>query len=103
MPFGDPTYVFTLEHVEKVYDDLPVLKGITLAFLPGAKIGLIGSNGAGKSTLLRIMAGEDKDFQGEAHPKEGLTIGYVGQEPRLDPTKNVRGNIEDGLAETKRL
>jgi len=103
MPFDDPTYVFTLERVEKVYDDLPVLKGITLAFLPGAKIGLIGSNGAGKSTLLRIMAGEDKDFQGEARPKEGLTIGYVGQEPRLDPTKNVRGNIEDGLAETKRL
>jgi sulfate-transporting ATPase len=101
MPFDDPTYVFTLERVQKVYDDQFVLKGITLAFLPGAKIGLIGANGAGKSTLLKIMAGVDKDFDGEAKPKEGLRIGYVGQEPRLDPSKNVRENIEDGLAETK--
>jgi len=71
--------------------------------LPGAKIGLIGNNGAGKSTLLRIMAGEDKDFTGEARAAEGTRIGYVLQEPRLDPAKNVRGNIEDGLGETKSL
>src|SRR5262245_24158712 len=103
MPFDDPTYIFTLENVQKLYDEQYILKGITLAFLPGAKIGLIGNNGAGKSTLLKIIAGEDKDFIGEARPKEGLSIGYVGQEPRLDPTKDVRGNIEDGLAETKRL
>ena len=103
MPFDDPTYIFTLENVQKLYDDQYILKGITLAFLPGAKIGLIGNNGAGKSTLLKIIAGEDKDFIGEARPKEGLSIGYVGQEPRLDPSKDVRGNIEDGLAETKRL
>jgi sulfate-transporting ATPase len=103
MPFDDPTYIFTLEHVQKLYDDQYILKGITLAFLPGAKIGLIGNNGAGKSTLLKIIAGEDKDFIGEARPKDGLSIGYVGQEPRLDPAKDVRGNIEDGLAEVKRL
>jgi ATP-binding cassette ChvD family protein len=102
MPFDDPTYIFTLEHVQKLYDDQYILKGITLAFLPGAKIGLIGNNGAGKSTLLKIIAGEDKDFIGEARPKDGLSIGYVGQEPRLDPAKDVRGNIEDGLAEVKR-
>jgi sulfate-transporting ATPase len=104
MPFADnPNYVFTLERVRKLYDDEEILKGITLAFLPGAKIGLIGNNGAGKSTLLRIMAGEDKDFEGEAKAAAGTRIGYVLQEPRLDPAKNVRGNIEDGLAETKRL
>jgi ATP-binding cassette ChvD family protein len=103
MPFDDPTYAFTLERVQKVYDDEFVLKGITLAFLPNAKIGLIGNNGAGKSTLLRIIAGEDKDFQGEAKPKAGLRIGYVGQEPRLDPGKNVRQNVEEGLAQTKAL
>jgi ATP-binding cassette ChvD family protein len=102
MPFDDPTYVFTLENVQKLYDDQYILKGITLAFLPGAKIGLIGNNGAGKSTLLKIIAGEDRDFIGEARPKDGLRIGYVGQEPRLDPAKDVRGNIEDGLAEVKR-
>ena len=103
MPFDDPTYVYTLENVQKQYDEVFILKGITLAFLPGAKIGLIGNNGAGKSTLLKIIAGEDKDFSGEARPKAGLRIGYVGQEPRLDPAKNVRGNIEDGLAEVKTL
>src|SRR5687767_12516190 len=101
MPFDNPNYLFTLERVQKVYDDQFVLKGITLAFLPGAKIGLIGNNGAGKSTLLRIMAGEDTDFQGEARAAEGTRIGYVLQEPRLDPSKNVRQNIEDGLCEVK--
>src|SRR5262245_57505608 len=103
MPFDDPTYIFTLENVQKLYDDQYILKGITLAFLPGAKIGLIGNNGAGKSTLLKIIAGEDRDFIGEARPKDGLSIGYVGQEPRLDPAKDVRGNIEDGFGATKAL
>jgi ATP-binding cassette ChvD family protein len=92
-----------MERLRKVWDQKEVLKGITLAFLPGAKIGIIGSNGAGKSTLLRIMAGLDTDFEGEALPAPGTTIGYVLQEPRLDPSKNVRENIEDGLAETKAL
>jgi len=91
-------YVFSLERVRKVYDGKEVLKGITLSFLPGAKIGVIGHNGAGKSTLMRIIAGEEKEFDGEARPAPGIAIGHVSQEPRLDPTKDVRGNIEDGLA-----
>jgi ATP-binding cassette ChvD family protein len=80
-----------------------ILKGIWLSFLPGAKIGVIGSNGAGKSTLLRIMAGVDKDFVGEATPAPGLRVGFLPQEPQLDPTKDVRGNVEDGVAETRAL
>jgi len=91
-------YVFNLERVRKVYDRQEVLKGITLSFLPGAKIGVIGHNGAGKSTLMRIIAGEETEFEGEARPAPGITVGYVSQEPRLDPSKDVRGNIEDGLA-----
>ena len=100
---GNPQYVFSMERLRKVYDQKEVLKGITLSFLPGAKIGIIGGNGAGKSTLLRIMAGLDKDFEGEAYAAPGTRIGCVLQEPRLDPAKNVRENIEDGLAETKAL
>jgi energy-dependent translational throttle protein EttA len=100
---ANPQYVFSLERVRKVYDHKEVLKGITLSFLPGAKIGIIGANGAGKSSLLKIMAGLDKDFDGEALPAPGTRIGYVLQEPRLDPSKDVRGNIEDGLGETKAL
>ena len=78
-----------------------VLKDITLAFLPGAKIGVLGSNGAGKSTLLRIMAGVDTNFQGEARLADGATVGYLHQEPELDPNKNVRENVEDGMAHIK--
>jgi len=75
-----------------------ILKGINLAFFPGAKIGVIGANGAGKSSLLRIMAGVDHDFQGDARPAAGIRVGYLPQEPVLDPTKDVRGNVEEGLA-----
>jgi sulfate-transporting ATPase len=91
-------YVFNLERVKKSYDGKEVLKGITLSFLPGAKIGVIGHNGAGKSTLMRIIAGEETEFDGEARAAPGITVGYVSQEPKLDPDKDVRANIEDGLA-----
>jgi ATP-binding cassette ChvD family protein len=80
-----------------------VLKDVTLAFLPGAKIGVLGYNGAGKSTLLRIMAGVDTNFQGEARLADGATVGYLPQEPQLDPTKTVRENIEDGMGRAKEL
>src|SRR5687767_15537133 len=80
-----------------------ILKGIWLSFLPGAKIGVLGNNGAGKSTLMRIMAGIDKEIVGEAWPAPGLKIGYLAQEPHLDPTKDVRGNVEEGVADTRSL
>ena len=80
-----------------------ILRGIYLSFFPGAKIGVLGANGAGKSTLLRIMAGVDPDFLGEARPADGIRIGYLPQEPRLDPAKNVLGNIEEGVATTRDL
>src|SRR5690606_39397618 len=80
-----------------------ILRDISLSFLPGAKIGVLGLNGAGKSTLLRIMAGEDREIEGEAVPQKGLRIGFLPQEPRLDSAKNVRGNVEEGVAETRRL
>src|SRR5262249_12876621 len=79
------------------------LKDITLAFFFGAKIGVIGSNGAGKSTLLRVMALVEKDFIGSARPADGITIGFVPQEPRLDETKDVRGNVEEAVASTRAL
>ena len=92
-------YVYTMKGLGKVYPpDQVVLKDIWLSFLPGAKIGVIGSNGAGKSTVLRIMAGEVVDFEGEAFPAEGITIGYLPQEPTLDPTKTVAGNVDEGVA-----
>src|SRR5260370_35579691 len=80
-----------------------ILKGIWLSFYPGAKIGVLGNNGAGKSTLFRIMAGVDKDFLGEAWPAPGLKIGYLPQQPHLDPSKDVKGNREEGGAETRAL
>jgi ATP-binding cassette ChvD family protein len=80
-----------------------ILKGIWLSFYPGAKIGFLGANGAGKSTLLRIMAGADMDFLGEAHPADGVRIGYLPQEPHLDPTRDVRGNVDDGVGEVRGL
>jgi ATP-binding cassette ChvD family protein len=86
----------------KVYPpDAQVLKDIWLSFLPGAKIGVLGLNGAGKSTLLKIMAGEETSFVGEAFPGQGVSIGYLHQEPRLNPKKDVRGNVEEGVAEIK--
>ncbi|TAK10473.1 MAG: energy-dependent translational throttle protein EttA [Candidatus Manganitrophaceae bacterium] len=80
-----------------------ILEDISLSFYPGAKIGVLGLNGSGKSSLLRIMAGVDPDFLGEAKPAKGVKIGFLAQEPKLDPTKNVRGNVEEGVAETKAL
>jgi energy-dependent translational throttle protein EttA len=97
-------YVFQMYRLSKVYPpDRTVLKDITLAFLPGAKIGVLGYNGAGKSTLLRIMAGADRDVRGEAMLAPGATVGLLEQEPQLDPAKDVRGNVEDGVAETRAL
>ena len=80
-----------------------ILKNIWLSFYPGAKIGVLGLNGSGKSTLLKIMAGIDKEFNGEARPLAGIKIGYLPQEPRLDPDKNVRGNVEEGIGESMAL
>src|SRR5512135_342070 len=94
-------YVYTMRRVSKtVPPKRTIIKNISLNFFPGAKIGVLGLNGSGKSTLLRIMAGEDKDFDGEAIPMPNLRIGFLPQEPRLDPAKNVRGNVEEGLGAT---
>ncbi|MDH3214271.1 MAG: ATP-binding cassette domain-containing protein, partial [Myxococcales bacterium] len=86
-----------------VATDRVILADITLAFLPGAKIGVLGANGAGKSSLLRIMAGIDTDFVGEAKPAPGIRVGYLPQEPELDPNKDVLGNVEEGVAELRAL
>src|SRR5256884_5665620 len=94
-------YIFTIENLSKAYAKREVLKNIWLAFYPGAKIGVIGSNGAGKSTLLRIMALVEKEFLGAVRPADGITIGFVPQEPRLDETKDVRGNVEEPVAPTR--
>ena len=93
-------YVYTMNRVGKVVPPKrEILKDISLSFFPGAKIGVLGLNGAGKSTLLRIMAGVDTEFNGEARPQPDINIGYLPQEPELDPNKDVRGNVEDGLRE----
>jgi ATP-binding cassette ChvD family protein len=97
-------YIYVMKGLGKTYPGgREVLKDVWLSFLPGAKIGVLGPNGAGKSTLLRIMAGEEQDFAGEARAAEGVRVGYLQQEPALDPTKDVFGNVIDGLAETKVL
>lgn len=97
-------FVFTMNRVRKVYPpSREVIKGMTLAFLPGAKIGVIGPNGSGKSTLVRIMAGEITEFEGETWHPEDLKIGYLPQEPTLNPEKDVRGNIEEALVEQRAL
>jgi energy-dependent translational throttle protein EttA len=97
-------YIFTMQDLRKVVPpSREILKGIYLAFYPGAKIGVLGSNGAGKSSLLRIMAGVDKDFLGEARPLPGIKIGYLPQEPLLDPEKDVRGNVMEGVKEQQAL
>jgi ATP-binding cassette ChvD family protein len=97
-------FVFTMHDLRKVVPpDRVILDGITLAFLPGAKIGVLGPNGSGKSSLLRIMAGVDKDFLGEARPHPALKIGFLAQEPQLDAAKDVKGNVEDGVAAVKSL
>ncbi len=99
-----PEFIYVMKDLRKVYPpNREVLKDIWLSFFPGAKIGVLGLNGAGKSTLLRIMAGEITEFTGEAWPAEGAKVGYLSQEPQLDPEKNVRRNVEDGVAEVKAL
>ena len=96
-------YIFTIENLSKAYAKKDVLKGIWLSFYPGAKIGVLGGNGSGKSTLLRIMAGVDRDFLGTARPAPGISIGYLPQEPSLDPTKTVLGNVEQAVAPIRAL
>ena len=96
-------FAYVVHELRKFIDKKEILKGITLSFYPDAKIGVIGPNGAGKSTLLRIMAGEDKEFDGVAQPMPGITIGYVPQEPTLNPALDVRGNVEEGLAHVRDL
>jgi sulfate-transporting ATPase len=97
-------YIYVMKGLGRSYPGgREVLRDIWLSFLPGAKIGVLGLNGAGKSTLLRIMAGQDKEFSGEAWAADGATVGYLAQEPVLDPDKDVFGNVSEGLAETKAL
>jgi ATP-binding cassette ChvD family protein len=97
-------YIFTMKDLRKVVPPKrEILKGIYLSFYPGAKIGVIGANGAGKSTLLKIMAGVDKEFIGEAAPADGIKVGYLPQEPQLDPTRDVKGNVEEAVAKERAL
>ena len=97
-------YVYTMNRVGKVVPPKrEILKDISLSFFPGAKIGVLGLNGAGKSTLLRIMAGVDKEYNGEARPQPDIRVGYLPQEPQLNPEKDVRGNVEEGMGETIEL
>ena len=99
-----PQYVYTMKGLSKVYPPArTVLTDIWLSFLPGAKIGVLGLNGAGKSTVLKIMAGEVTEFDGEAFPAEGLSVGYLPQEPRLNPEKTVAGNVDEGVATQRQL
>jgi ATP-binding cassette ChvD family protein len=92
-------YAYVMKGLSKTYPGAPkpAFKDVTLSFLPGAKIAIIGPNGAGKSTLMKVIAGIDKEYQGEAWAGEGITVGYLPQEPQLDPTKDVRGNVMDGV------
>jgi ATP-binding cassette ChvD family protein len=98
-----PQFIFTMRDLKKIApgSQREILKGIYLAFYPGAKIGVLGANGAGKSTLLRIMAGVDTEYLGDARLTEGHSVGFLPQEPQLDPTKDVRGNVEEGVAAQK--
>jgi sulfate-transporting ATPase len=97
-------YIYSMSQVSKtVAPNKTILQDISLSFLPGAKIGVLGLNGSGKSTLLKIMAGEDREFDGEARPQTGIRVGYLPQEPQLDPTKDVRGNVEEGVADIKAI
>ena len=97
-------FIYTMHRVSRVVPpNRAILKDISLSFFPGAKIGVLGLNGSGKSTLLRIMAGVDANFDGEARPQPGIQIGFLPQEPQLDPNKDVRGNVEEAVAETKAL
>ncbi len=103
-PMAAYQYIYVMKGLGKTYPGgREVLRNIWLSFFPGAKIGVLGLNGAGKSTLLRIMAGEERDFSGEAWAAEGASVGFLSQEPALDPSKDVAGNVMEGLAETKAL
>src|SRR5205823_9867865 len=95
-----PQFIYTMYQLKKIVPSTQreILRGITLAFYPDAKIGVLGPNGAGKSTLLKIMAGVDRDFVGDARITEGYRAGLLAQEPALDPLKDVRGNVEAGVA-----
>src|SRR3954470_6608893 len=95
--------IFQMQGLTKAYPGgKKVFENVWLSFYPGAKIGVLGVNGSGKSTLLKIMAGIEKDFSGESWTAEGATVGYLAQEPQLDPTKTVAENVMEGLGETKR-
>lgn len=96
-------YIFSIEQLTKKHGQKEVLKDIWLAFYPGAKIGVLGNNGAGKSTLLRIMAGVDKNFDGVARLSPGFTVGYLSQEPQLNPNKDVQGNVAEAVAERRAI
>jgi len=98
-----PQFIFTMRSFGKYHDKKCILKDVWLSFLPGAKIGVLGVNGAGKSTLLRVMAGVDKDYEGEADLAKGATVGFLSQEPVLNPEKDVMGNVEEAVAHTKDL
>src|SRR6478672_10192557 len=99
-----PEFIYTMKGLGKVYPpDARVLDDIWLSFYFGAKIGVLGANGAGKSSLLRVMAGEDREFLGEAFPADGISVGFLPQEPRLDATKTVRGNVEEAVADIRAL
>ena len=100
-----PQFIFTMRDLKKLVPGTQkeILKGIYLSFYPGAKIGVLGANGAGKSTLLRIMAGVDKEYIGDARLTDGHSVGFLAQEPQLDPSKDVRGNVEDGVAAQKAI
>src|SRR5512143_1810138 len=99
-----PQFIYTMKGLGKVYPpDHVVLKDIWLSFYYGAKIGVLGLNGAGKSSLLRVMAGEDQQVTGEAWPADGTSVGFLTQEPRLDASKTVLGNVEEGVSEIRAL
>src|SRR5882724_3145284 len=98
-----PEFIYQMRAVRKAHGDKVILDNVTLAFLPGAKIGVVGPNGMGKSTLLRMMAGVEQPSNGDARLMPGFTVGLLAQEPELDDSKTVLGNVEDGVAETKKL
>src|SRR5437764_7762115 len=97
-------FIITMRDLKRVIPPgREILRGVNISMYPGAKIGVLGLNGAGKSTLLRIIAGEDDGYQGECRVTPGFSVGYLAQEPRLDPDKDVLGNVTEGVAETKGL
>src|SRR5438105_4333410 len=99
-----PQFIYVMKGLKKIVPpQREILRGIWLSFFPGAKIGVLGANGSGKSTLLRIMAGLEKDFAGEAYPAEGTRIGFLSQDPALDPKKTVLGNAEEAAPSTRAL